>query len=623
MVKTNNVIIGFIIVSVILVAMFGLPFTLTGKGFIVETISVPVDIISNDPALNQKFLNVVIQFRGNNDKILAGINSADISSKTGGKYSTGNSFLIEAVSTPQTAIYPIRLPSGSNRVWEYEIVERTNPSRFQTAGSCPANTVLEMKPFAPRINTRSRFCIISKAVGAVGTLESPDDERDILIDVTVGSETQRVILNKQNSDVPLPNNRGIARLLGSSVTGDAPPNGNNFRPVFYRPRGQWSIVRATTASTYDQTQRNLEQIILPAARANAGIASRFFNDFGYREMGRSCSTVRFPGQFTPISSSNYNSLMNDCFREIKSPIDAPFITITQQQVQISRGQSINKPDIEGDRTSSVRIELRRQISNARVLLELNAAWIKVIRNVGKPKILDASCDLVKSGKNLQFARATVKNDGNAESTFCIRIENCDPFKQLDSCDTIATTIGAGQQASLKAEIDTDVDAKAKQQCTIVAFDRNNPSRTDSTTVQCEKQLPEICTPGEQERVRNCVRQCDVRGQDLPEIFCCKDAVAEIIPDSDPIRYQCPKGGDKLPPPQDCSKKLGFLPNFEEGCDNLGERIVFIIGIVVGLIVLIASFVGLRKIFPNLNGGLSFLFAFLIAGGVASVILFAF
>ena len=301
----------------------------------------------------------------------------------------------------------------------------------------------------------NRVCVYKVAEGKKGHLDYTSTPFTADIKLTVrGQEITKTISSQETSVDFFYNNElmATAQWVGSLVTGDQPPNPDNFVAVYNYNKQKWDISKETYFSSYKSEMSTLESNLY------------FCEQSPYTA---SCSKEATEELVDKSNTYSYHLLYESDLNDFASNVD------------------INQD------SSYLDVNLNTRITVPEILFKVKASWLGVAINSGMPKILSANCPTFVSGSDGKIY-VSVKNIGAYPGTFIAEVD-CDKISPKYS-STYVGNLESGEIKDFTIPIILQEQASdGSEYCTVRVYDYNYPEGDDEISVRCSWTAPEVLT----------------------------------------------------------------------------------------------------------------------------------
>ena len=316
-----------------------------------------------------------------------------------------------------------------------------------------------------------------------------------------------------------------------------PPNENNVRGLFILGKG-WKLIKSENVDSYKGFRESTIRGIRLLDKS---------------DIEKGCSTFK--------AEDRNNCYKNKLNKQILDVVDLQNKLLIDSTT-LSDGQMFFEN--KNSEIGKIRyVPSQSQLTEPRLLLDVQAKWIGVRVLVSKPVITKSECkDFTQNG----FIKVAVKNDGPVSSRFGVKLDSCGSFNQLSEVKT--QTIGSQSISEFFIPIDSKGLSKAET-CYVTAFNTELPETLKfSDSIICESLAIALCNAGDQITSKfdnkNCIKTC-INGKypENPDI-CCEKGIESII-EGGKVKFSCIKkqngenggGGKKCSTCDDYAKSVLF------------------------------------------------------------------
>jgi len=484
-VKSHNRNLLIVVVIALVLVVGATAFFMTvgfGEGFTVTSISTS-QVITEDTNLRDAWFFVNVVANGGAQSVVGTITPEETKAMSG--YETEYPLEIKMSTVSEDVYYNIR--NDGIPIYQYRMVE------VGALSTCPPGTSWTWVVATGILP--SRICVIKDQIGVKGSFESPTTSFNADITLTArGTSITKSISNAgaEGGSVEFWDGntlRATAQWTGSLVTGDAPPNANNYVATFSHYGDQpekWRIARLDQWNAYENAR---------------DITDNNFNTMDWGDVWRSLDLIE-----TGIDNVN----------------QASYQLVTTDTSFTTGATVVNPTDINNGK---VKLSLDRRISFPQILFKVRADWLGVRIPVGKPQIVSISSEPFASGTPGSI-EVTVRNIGDGIATFDAVVSGCLPFEQRYGVGTDRITLHPGQTGTIVIQLShATAGATAEdicRDCTVRVYDYNKPSNYDTRTVQVCMTPVQVCIPDKYWVDGNCIMHCTADGMRVETIKCCDE-----------------------------------------------------------------------------------------------------
>jgi hypothetical protein len=463
-------------------------------GFTVTSVSTSSVITKDtDPAKTYWIINT--QLNGGGQSITGTLDPATVKSYMNNKVYTNKSLSIQVTSDNEQVFYDV-INEGVP-VYHYNLVTYDAPQDCPLGvcyitddpQGCPSGTNWNI-PLGKSFfgHAKKRYCVTKQAIGVKGVFNNPTITFTAKIKVSAGGTTKEKTICSgaskgcQGTSVDL-DDLGVASWSGSLVTGDSPPNQDNFVAVYQYDSQKWQIARRSTYEAYFPT----------VSTADSALNS-FVN--------------LFPG-YTDVVSGD---------REINnaiSPVNQAVETLVSEDTSFT-----SSPFTKDQNSGRVSVDLQKKLTSPNIVFRIRADWIGIVIPSGEPKILSVNAVKFTSGEEGKVT-VQVQNVGEAAGTFSAMLVNCDPFVQSSTGITSRVTLQPDDVESIDIAVSGGTIAKQfSKDCTVKIYDVNDPSVYDTGKLSLQLEKPKICDPGKTYSEGSVIKKCNSDGTALEVLDVC-------------------------------------------------------------------------------------------------------
>lgn len=514
----------FIAIAMVILISQGVIFqkTLTTT-LLVESVTADFSTISNSAELNNKFFRIVSSVGRGLDEIVGSIQDSNfnyaLASKGIDAWKTEFDLSFSAKILKEEAKYPIIPETGNPSLFKtYSVQRQIDPGVFSSPPPCVGDQIIFNRDFP----SSDRFCIVANIDGRFGGLEDPTIQTDIDFSMTrAGSTVNRVISNigTDSGTKELYDSSGslVGRVRLSQVSESAganPPTSSNYKTLFIDGQG-WKLLTSSDVGTY----KNLRDI-----------TDSIYIDYSVIES--TCAS------FT--SESRNTCIENELNKKIQGVKTAQLELQTTQETFSGGSMFFENKALENG--AKIRyIPSQTQLTEPRLLLDVQAEWIGVRELVSKPKITSIECpDFKQNG----YIKVVVLNEGDVESNFNVKLDSCGDFDQLSSVK--AQSIFPQGTGTFLITIDSEGIADIET-CRVTAFNIGlSETLSDTQSVTCKALDVGLCDDGDQLLTsiggQTCVKVCASGVFPTEPEFCCEPGeIASPTLVDGKIEYKCESG----------------------------------------------------------------------------------
>jgi len=500
--KKYHIIIGVIIICLVVASGIYIERQLAigeAEGFTVMSISTS-QAISPDTDLSKTWFTVTVALTGGGESIVGTISPLDF--KTFSNYETEYPLEISVGAIDEVAIYNII--NEADPIYKYNVDYIGGRTYIVQRGASWCDfyaTTKEGYEYAicNWVSTvdGGTWQVDEEQVGQKGAFENPIVKYHANVKVKSSGETYEKMIGSNDASIIFYDSDGniiaTAQWVGSLVTGDAPPNADNYVAI-YTQRGfdlqeSWGIAHKTEWDTYKSSLISTQGVLKEAASICCAHGTC------------SCSKPDWSGAIT--TSNNYADAVLTS--------DATFTTSPIQ----------NRYD-ENEASAVVNVDTR--LLNPVIVFKVRADWIGVKIPVGRPQIVSTTVDTLYSGEDTPLI-VSVKNVGDVQSSFTAKVSGCDPIVQKTTAPIISINSGDTQEFIIPLTTGFDVEEMTKT-CAVEVCDYNNPTICDVASVQVTTMPPKVCRPGDYKTspMEESLYRCAQDGQTWNLIFTCNQTL---------------------------------------------------------------------------------------------------
>ncbi len=529
--KVRNIVLGITIPLVLILITFSTIFMTrqTGypQGFTVLSIS-SSRVISSDTDLSDTWILVNLIANAGGQSLIGTVTPEQTSEFSNGKFETKYPIEISLSAVDETVDYPII--NDGTPIYTYTTTTAESGNPFTTA-VCPQGTTYEVGVLNNIGRQTLKYCIKQTQVGIKGHFKNPNIKFKAIMKLEVNGKE----LTKEIGTADVPSSiefmdgtvlRATAQWTGSLITGDSPPNQDNFVPILYFDDDKWRLISKDDWNKYNN-----------------------YFDIAKSELLR-LQTEFVLTDVTP--EEKIKSVLQDTLNQI-SVMSRRDLSLTSGAFYVSRNDQNN---------AKVRLILDRALTYPSFIIKVKADWVGIKIPVGKPDITSIKCPISSSGEEGKII-IDVKNKGTTTSSIRFSTSGCEPLQQKFSSESLQ--LGAGELQTITLELTgSNVNEEFTKVCKVRAYDFNRPSNYDEASVSCKVTKAKICVPDSQSIIGKCIYKCNSAGTNQEELKCCD---ISIDYDSETKEYKCStldKCGNKICEvgetaencPSDCTSSCG-------------------------------------------------------------------
>jgi len=533
-------IIAVILIAGVMAYMGGVlkPFTFgMTSGFTFGQASSLTPVISNDAQLQQATISITGYGTGSGQS-LVGSFDGNIASKF-----------------PGLNVYPLQVSLGNvKETLDYPIyntgeqIHKFNVQRQSILYYCPSGYQYSFVAD----NLIDLICVKDTPVAVSGTLpatpniawttEATMSVNGIPYTKTLSNAQMSATFNDYSG-----NYIGDMQWVGSSVTGDAAPNGANFVATAQLNTNNWNVA--------DASRLNTVKASYPGIISDLDLLSH------------SLSYISDADLIGKINQHNLN-------------VD----NLVNQRTTISyEGNAISPFITSKNGVSSVTIQATKRLTVPTLIINVKASKVAILRPVGTPKIISVSAPKFETGANNGAVSVVIQNIGSGTGTFGGKIEESSgTFYQSGSSPQIQ--LGMGQTGTMSIPITAGTNnVDTSKTATVTIYDVNNANNKDTQSFTAALGKSNICQPGAQTNTNNVISTCNSDGKSFTVIDCASAGLVSGVTDG---KYACvTSSGDATTQPNPVGDNNGNGNN-DKG-NNWGWIALF--GIVTGLILVIRKY----------------------------------
>jgi hypothetical protein len=471
---------------------------LHSEGFTVTSVSTSSIITrTTQPASVYWIINA--NFNGGGQSLTGTLDPNTVKSFMGGKVYTKQPFSVSVNSMDETIFYEV--VNEGVQVYKYSYYTEDNPTTLGVATADPApcsNSNWQIDIGRTTFGyVDMRFCVKKEVVAVKGAYNNPKIDFKAKISVSNGYQTiERQVCSGASAgcmgaSVDL-SEIGTAQWTGSLVTGDSPPNQNLFVAIGRHDNSKWQIAGEPYWSDY----KNKESV-----------ADGLLNDIRARAT---------QGRFT---SSEYISQIDASIQSAISPPNQAEYVLLNQDASFT-----SSPFTKDSNSGKISVTLGRRLTSPNVVFKIRADWIGIVIPTGKPKIISAIANTLKSGESGEV-RVQIQNIGEGDGTFSTILMGCEPFVQTSSGESARQTIQPNNVNTISIGISggASTDAISKS-CTVKVYDVNDPTIYDQYSLYLQQQKPRICVPNQIIAEGSIIKKCNNGGTSLDIVDNCQYGV---------------------------------------------------------------------------------------------------
>jgi len=474
--KKYHIIVGVIIICLVVASGIYIQRQLAigeAEGFTVMSISTS-QAISPDTDLSKTWFTITVALTGGGESIVGTISPLDFQAFS--NYETEYPLEITVDAVDEVAVYNII--NEADPIYKYNVDYIDDISYIVQRGESWDDFYAITKEgyeygicnWVSSSTSGSTYQVNEELVGQKGAFENPIVKYHANVKVTSAGETFEKTIGSNDMSLAFydsdENLIATAQWIGSLVTGDAPPNADNYVAVLTKRgfdlQSSWGIAHKTEWDTYKSSLLSTQEKLKTAAMCCCDHSGP-----------NPCSSCQPDWSGAITTSNNYADVV------LRS--DATFTTSPIQ-------------DKYSENNASAVVTLDTRLLNPVITFKVRADWVGVKIPVGQPQIVGITAEDVPSGESGDIT-ITVKNVGDADASFAVTVSDCEPITQKYS-DPIVT-INAGQTQTVNVPMVVGaVSEYMTKTCNVKVYDYNNPSRYDTGTVSVNVLPAKICEPGD-------------------------------------------------------------------------------------------------------------------------------
>lgn len=518
-----------------------------GSGFTVTSVSTSSVITkSTDPSTVYWIINT--QFNGGGQGLAGTIDPDVVKSFMGGKVYTKQPISITVDAVNEQVMYNI--VNEAIPIYRYNLQTTVAPQNcplgvcyyYADAPACPAGANWNI-PLGTSFwgKVIKRYCITKQQVGTKGVYDNPFIGFNAKMRITVGNTIKEKIIcsgsasNCEGSSISF-DELGTATWTGSLVTGESPPNQDNFVAILKASSNIWQIARKSTYESYFPLVGDADQKLNTVKNTMAGQSNIAQGD----------------------------TEINDAITPVNNAADALLAEDTS---------FTSTPFTKDSNTGKVTITLHRSLTSPNVVFRLRADWIGIVIPTGKPEIVSVTAEKFSSGE-AGIVNVQVKNVGEVAGTFSAMLVDCDPFLQSTTTQSARKTLQPGDVDTISIPISGGSMAEdITKQCSVKVYDVNEPSITTSSSVTLQMEKPKVCVPNKVFADGNTIKKCNADGSAIETVENCifgirTDGKGGLVcaGSSAEAKYECVKDSD-CNDISYCNKDIHFCVQ-KSGCINI-------------------------------------------------------
>lgn len=468
------------------------------QGVTVTSISTS-DIITKSTEPSKVYWIINTQLNGGGQSISGIVDPSTVKNLMGGKVYTKQPLSINVESVEEQVFYEI--VNEGIPIYKYKLQTFLAPENFldittNNPEPCSSDTNFEIKLGSSHFGgyAYKRYCVTKEQVGVKGAYNNPFVSFNAKIRLLVGSDSKEkticsgAVSGCDGNSISL-GDVGTATWSGSLVTGESPPNQNNFVSIKESSSNRWKIVRL---SAYDKY-------------SNAGdIADSQLN-------GAASNFIRYSESQIPNGDA-----------EIANILTA--VNSASDQVLSEQASFTSSPFSTDDNTGKVTVTLKRSLTSPNIVFRLKASWLGIVIPSGEPVIMSVSTNKLVSGESGRV-EVQIKNIGESEGTFSAMLVNCEPFIQSTSTQTTRRNIQPDDIDTIVISISGgSLSDDVTKNCQVKVYDVNDPSIQKFTSLTLELEKAKICIPNKVFADGNIIKKCNSDGNSIDILYKCKYGV---------------------------------------------------------------------------------------------------
>lgn len=468
------------------------------QGFTVSSVSTSSVITkSTNPSTVYWIINT--QFNGGGQAIAGTIDPDTVKNFMNGKVYTKQPLSIAVTSNDEQVFYEVTNEAIS--VYHYKL------QTFDAPQSCPLGIcyIYDNPPPCPNGTNwdillgkslfqyaKKRYCITKEQAGIKGVYNNPFIGFNAKIRLTVGSIFKEKIICSgatsgcDGSSVSF-DDVAVATWSGSLVTGESPPNQDNFVAIKKLASNRWQIARKSTFESYQPKEFDADQKLNTVKNTLEGTSDVAKGD------------TEINNAISPVNQAS-DTLLNE---------DTSFTS---------------SPFTKDDNTGKVTITLKRSLTSPNVVFRIRADWIGIVIPTGQPKILSVTANKFGSGETGTIS-VQVQNIGETAGTFSAMLQNCEPFIQSTTTQTSRKTLQPQDIDTITIYVSGGaISEDISKTCSVKIYDVNEPSIETTSNLTLTLEKAKICVPNKMFADGNTIKRCNNDGTMVEIVEECKYGV---------------------------------------------------------------------------------------------------
>jgi hypothetical protein len=494
--------IKVVIISCLLLILANFVFA-QSEGFTVSSVSTSSVITKDtDPAKTYWIINT--QFNGGGQSIVGTVSPDTVKSFMGGKVYTKQNLSIQVTSVNEQVAYEV--VNQAVPIYEYSIEVFEGNKSFlgyynSDAPPCPSGTKWDIALGKSTLlgKIAKRYCVTRIQVGTKGVYNNPTIGFNAKIKVSVGSKSDESTICSgstsgcDGSSVSF-GDLGVASWSGSLVTGESPPNQNNYVAIKRFDSNKWQIASSSLFDSY---------------YTKVGAADVMLTDYALT---------------LPISGDSQEAITQAGKKIVAAvtPVNQAADLLLDEDTSFTTSQFSTR-----DRnTGKVTVTLQRSLTSPNVIFRIRADWLGIYIPSGEPQILSVKSTAFQSGES-GTVDVQVQNIGEAQGTFSAMLVDCDPFVISSSAQTSRKTIQSGDIDTIQISINGGTAARdLSKGCSVKVYDVNDPAIFTTADLTLEMKKPKICVPEIMYAEGKTIKKCNLAGSAIDIISTCQYGIID-------------------------------------------------------------------------------------------------
>lgn len=468
------------------------------QGVTVTSVSTS-DVITKSTEPSKVYWIINTQLNGGGQSITGTVEPSTVKNLMGGKVYTKQPLSINVESVEEQVFYEVvneGIPISKYKLQTFLAPENFLDITTDNPEPCLPDTDFEIKLGSSHFGgfAYKRYCVTKEQVGVKGAYNNPLVSFNAKIRLSVGSDSKEKTICSgaasgcDGSSVSL-GDVGTATWSGSLVTGESPPNQNNFVSIKESSSNRWKIARLSTYDKYSNAEDIADSLL-------NGAASSFIQ---YSESEIPSGDAEIAKILTAVSSAS-DQLLN----EQASFTSSPFST--------------------DENTGKITVTLKRSLTSPNVVFRLKADWLGIVIPSGEPVIMSISKGKLVGGESGKV-EVQIKNIGESEGTFSAMLVDCDPFIQSTSAQTTRKTIQPNDIDTIAISVSGgSLSDDVIKNCQVKVYDVNDPSIQKFTSLTLELEQAKVCVPNKVFTDGNVIKKCNLDGSAIEILYDCKYGV---------------------------------------------------------------------------------------------------